>query len=310
VTPHLPAVLATLLSLIPLNATANIYKWIDENGQVHFSDKKIENIKQEVIKPRKHKSDWSRFDISVEAIDTNLSNQELNRIVTDVNLVYEFYDRVLFFDFYKTVPVKVLVLKDKKAYYEHLRKRMGKEPSASYGIYFSQDNQIIVYIQEDRARTFRTIKHEVSHAITDTVTPYAQSWLNEGLAEQMETLTKVNGQLRITSHWENYRWVNPLKRHERLMDISTFLRLPNTRWRHAQRNGTAPLQAQAGQFLYFLLSTPVGKSFVIRLVHKLERGDRTHSYYLVDKDYIGGIKGLEINWRNWLSGETDKYITF
>ncbi|WP_444921071.1 DUF4124 domain-containing protein [Microbulbifer sp. CnH-101-G] len=309
-TSYLPALLTTLLSLAPISVTAKIYKWTDENGQVHFSDKKIESVEQEVIKPRNHTSSWSRYDISVETIDTNLSKQELNKIVADVNLVYEFYDRVLFFDFYKTVPVKVLVLKNKKAYYEHLRKRLGEAPPASYGIYFPNDNQIVVYIQKDRARTFRTIKHEVSHAITDTVTPYAQSWLNEGLAEQMETLSKVEGQLRITSHWENYKWVNPPLRHEKLMDIGTFIRLPNTKWRHEQRNGSAPLQAQAGQFIYFLLSKPTGKSFVIRLMHKLERGNRTHSYYLVDKDYIGGIKGLEINWRNWLRGKTDKHITF
>ncbi|QFT53644.1 DUF4124 domain-containing protein [Microbulbifer sp. THAF38] len=309
-TSYLPALLTTLLSLAPISVTAKIYKWTDENGQVHFSDKKIESVEQEVIKPRNHTSSWSRYDISVKTIDTNLSKQELNKIVADVNLVYEFYDRVLFFDFYKTVPVKILILKDEKAYYDYLRKQTGREPSRSYGKYLYKGNQIVVYIQKDRARTFRTIKHEVSHAITDTVTPYAQSWLNEGLAEQMETLSKVEGQLRITSHWENYKWVNPPLRHEKLMEIGTFIRLPNTKWRHEQRNGSAPLQAQAGQFIYFLLSKPTGKSFVIRLMHKLERGNRTHSYYLVDKDYIGGIKGLEIDWRNWLRGKIDKHITF
>ncbi|WP_299580077.1 DUF4124 domain-containing protein [uncultured Microbulbifer sp.] len=309
-TTYLSAIAALFLSLTSFTAIANIYKWTDKNGQVHFSDQKIDSVQQEVIKPKSHTSYWSRHDISVEAVDTNLSKQELNKIVEDVNLVYEFYDRVLFFDFYKTVPVKVLVLKDKKAYYEHLRERMGKEPSSSYGVYFPQDNQIIVYIQKERARTFRTIKHEVSHAITDTVTPYSPSWLNEGLAEQMETLSRSGEQLRITRHMENYRWINPPEYREQLMDIATFLSLPSKNWRHQLRSGKARLQPQTGQFLYFLLSTPTGKSFVIRLIHKFERGDRTLSYYHVDKDYIGGIKSLEINWRNWLSGETEKHINF
>lgn len=43
-------------------SVAEIYKWVDDSGKVHFSDRKNHNVKQEVVKVKPSASDWSGFD--------------------------------------------------------------------------------------------------------------------------------------------------------------------------------------------------------------------------------------------------------
>jgi len=301
-----------LLSFVLINSQlsyAEIYKWVDDKGRIQFSDRKVDNVQQEVVKPIVQASQWSRYNIDIQAEDVSLSKAEVDSIHNSVNHVYEFYDRVLHFDFYKTVPVKIHLLKDKATYYQYLTEAYGKKPPSSYGIYYPKDNQIFVYIREDRDATFRTIRHEVSHAIVDTITPYAPAWLNEGLAEQMETLKKVSGQLHISQHKSNHKNVIYKMKKNKLIGVEKFLQLPSPKWRHASANRNGSLQSQAGEFVHFLLSSPTDRNFIVRLMHIFERGDRTISYYLVDKNYIGGVRSLGMKWNRWLTSKRKSGIT-
>ena len=294
----------TFLVLICLSvyvpSHAEIYKWVDENGKVQFSDRKDRSKQQQLIVLDEVKSDWSRFDIDVKAVDVDLTEAEHRDIVDGVNHVYEFFDRVLHFDIYRTVPVNILILKDQEAYREYLTQRNRARVIASYGVYFPDENQIVVYIREDRDGSFRTIRHEVSHAIVDTIMPYVPAWLNEGLAEQMETIRREKGGLLIGPHDINRRVVEMSAQRGTLTNISAFLKLPSRDWRHSQADGKRHLQSQAGQFERFLLATSPNRSFLVRIMHRFERGDRKLAYYLVDDNYIGGIASLEIAWRKWV----------
>jgi len=255
----------SLLMILANPSYAKIYKWVDEDGRIHFSDRKNHSVKQEVVNVKPGSSNWSRFDIKIETVDVELSDKENQQIVDGVNNVYEFFDRVMFFDMYRTVPVNILIFKDKTGYRKYLVSKNKGQWVASYGLYIPSEHQIVVYVQQNRSRTFKTIKHEVSHAVVDTIVPYSPAWLNEGLAEQMEMLERDEKSLYFEHHAHNLGVV-----------------------------------AQAGQFLYFLFSKPTRRNFVVRLMRNFNRGDRTLSYYLVDNNYIGGVKVLELDWRNWL----------
>lgn len=305
VNPIVQCVVLIIALCFSMLSSSEIYKWIDEGGRVQFGDRKLEGIKQDVVVPNIQPSRWSRFDIEVKTEDVSISQEDIDDVHTGVNSVYEFYDRVLHFDFYKTVPVKILLLKDRTTYNRYLTKKMGKKPTPTYGMYFPKDNQIIVYMRKDREGTFQTIRHEVSHAIVDTITPYAPAWLNEGLAEQMETLKKEGDELHIEKHKYNHRYVVGLEEKHQLMRAREFLRLPSAKWRH-RLGKKGSLQSYAGEFVRFLMSTSPDRSFIVRLMHKFERGDRTISYYLVDENYIGGVRTMEIKWSSWLGSERSR----
>ncbi|WP_236076616.1 DUF4124 domain-containing protein [Marinobacter nauticus] len=299
-----------LLLLVATAAHAKIYKWVDEHGKVHFSDRQDHSVKQEVVEVKPRASEWSRFEIRIETVDLELTAEENQQIVDGVNHVYEFYDHVLSFDMYRTVPVNILIFKDMVSYRNYLIQRDRGWLVASYGLYMPSEHQIVVYIQEDRERTFRTIKHEVSHAVVNSIVPYAPAWLNEGLAEQMEMLERDDAGLYFESHPEN-RWIVAKAREQgRLTGIDQFLKLPSNKWRHSDMSGSGSVRAQAGQFVYFLLAKPTRRSFLVRLMHNFNRGDRTLSYYLVDDNYIGGVNMLGLDWRRWLHAQGEGSVRF
>jgi len=295
-----PVFVFLLFMIVATSGYAEIYKWVDEDGNIHFGDRKDHRVEQEVVNVMPGASKWSRFDIEIKAVDVELSEEENQQIVDGVNNVYEFFDRVMSFDMYRTVPVNILMFKDRTEYRNYLVRKDKGLAVASYGLYIPSEHQIVVYVQEDRSRTFKTIKHEVSHAVVDTIVPYAPAWLHEGLAEQMEMLERDDGGLYFERHEEN-RWVVAQAREQgRLTDIDQFLKLPSNKWRHSDMSGSSSLRAQAGQFIGFLLSKPTRRNFVVRLMHNFNRGDRTLAYYLVDDNYIGGVNMLDLDWRRWL----------
>jgi hypothetical protein len=305
-----PVLVFLLAMIFAVSGHAKIYKWVDEDGKVHFSDREDHRVEQEVVNVKPGASKWSRFDIKVKAVDVELSEEENQQIVDGVNNVYEFFDRVMSFDMYRTVPVNILMFKDKAEYRNYLVRRDKGLAVASYGLYIPSEHQIVVYVQENRSRTFETIKHEVSHAVVDTIVPYAPLRLNEGLAEQMEMLERDESGLYFERHQEN-RWVVAQAREQgRLTGISQFLKLSSYKWRHSELSGHGSLRAQSGQFLSFLLSKPTRRNFVVRLMHNFNRGDRTLAYYLVDDNYIGGVSMLDLDWRRWLHEQGNDIIRF
>jgi len=297
------------LLLASANPTlAEIYKWVDEKGKVHFTDRKNYAVEQEVVNVKPSASDWSRFDIQIKTVGVELSESEHQQIEDGVNNVYEFFDRVMFFDMYKTVPVNILILKDAAQYQQYLA-GLGKGfMVASYGVYFHANQQIIVYVQEDRARTFETIKHEVSHSVLSSIVPYAPAWLHEGLAEQMEMLERDRTGLYFERHAENSWLVGRAREDGHLTDIDQFLKLPSQKFRHSDLSGRSYVRAQASQFISFLLAKPTRRNFLVRLMHNFNRGDRTLSYYLVDDNYVGGVRVLASDWRTWLYSQGEEVV--
>ncbi|RUT77499.1 DUF4124 domain-containing protein [Marinobacter sp. NP-6] len=296
--------------IFAVSGHAKIYKWVDEDGKIHFSDREDHRVEQEVVNVKPGASKWSRFDIKIKAVDVELSEEENQQIVDGVNNVYEFFDRVMSFDMYRTVPVNIVMFKDKAEYRNYLVRRNKGLAVASYGLYIPSEHQIVVYVQENRSRTFETIKHEVSHAVVDTIVPYAPLWLNEGLAEQMEMLERDESGLYFERHQENSWVVAQAREQGRLTGISQFLKLSSYKWRHSELSGHGSLRAQSGQFLSFLLSKPTRRNFVVRLMHNFNRGDRTLAYYLVDDNYIGGVSMLDLDWRRWLHEQGNDIIRF
>ena len=302
------ALIALALLPSPNLPHAAIYKWVDEDGKVHFSDRKDHRVEQEVVNVKPSASNWSRYEIDIRAEGVELEDEEREAIVDGVNNVYEFFDRVMFFDIYKTVPVNILILKDRAAYKDYLISKNRGFAVASYGMFIPSEHQIVVYVQKDRERTFRTIKHEVSHAVVDTIVPYAPAWLHEGFAEQMEMLKRDSTGLYFEPHRENHWVVAQAHDNGGLANIEQMLKMQSSQWKHTDLSGRGNLRSQSSQFVNFLLSNPTRRQFVVRLMHNFNRGDRTLSYYLVNDNYIGGVEALKLEWSRWVRQEGDSVV--
>ncbi|MBV1921897.1 MAG: DUF4124 domain-containing protein [Pseudomonadales bacterium] len=295
--------------------SSEIYRWVDDKGQVHFDDsarpvlqgKAKERTKKEKVTLNISPSSWQRFDITIRTRDVQLTEQETLRIKSDVNNVYHFYDDVMYFDFYKTVPVSITLLADKQAYQRYLKKELGVNVSSSRGVFFTKTNEIAVYMRKDRNGTLETIKHEASHAIIASIAPNTPGWLNEGLAEQMEKIERKDGHLIMYRHEENKQ---RLSHRANMLPLREMLDLQSSQWRKKNVSGNSYLQAHSGELLYFLLSASPRKSFVVRILQEYKRGSRMRSLYLVRDNYIGGIGGMETSWEFWLRQKEKGFVVF
>ncbi|GAA3929956.1 DUF4124 domain-containing protein [Litoribacillus peritrichatus] len=286
------------------SAVAEIYRWTDAQGKVHFSDKKNDQLNQSQVKIKAHKSNWKKIDIKIEDVDRVLTPQEIARIQGDVNNVYRFYDEVFFFDFYKTVPVNIRLESSKSNYDAYLQRTLNKQ-IPSRGIYIQSKHQIALYLRkEDRNGTLETIKHETSHAIVHSIAANTPAWLNEGMAEQMEKI-EVNDQgLYIVRGKENQYQV---ARSQQILGLREFLDLNSSEWRKTSAESNYVFQAQAGELVFFLLASQVDRTFISRILHEYKRGNRKRSLYLVEDNFVGGMVSMEIKWQRWLdSGGVSK----
>lgn len=301
-----------VLLLLPLTLQAEIYRYVDENGVVHFGDRKVQGQQQEEVRVRNVGSDWQRYQIDIATEGgVVLTDAERERIEADVNHVYQFFDDILFFDLFRTVPVNILILPDVASYRRYLSRHIDGTVPPSYGVFIGATHQIVVYIrEEDREATFRTISHETGHAVLASLARYMPAWLNEGLAEQMEMLERRDDHLVIRAHPDNTEVVNYLRQRRLLSNVEDFLAMQSQDWRNHYVDRGYSLQAQTGEFIYFLLSTPTGRSFLTRLIHQYKRGDRTLAAYLVDEHYVGGMRVMQDNWALWLQGRRTDSVSF
>ncbi len=295
-----------LVGLLATNnaAAGNVYRWVDAQGKVHFGDRPATTDHAEQLDVEVGQG-WQPFAIQVfyEAGLASLPQQPLDqaRIQREVNWVYRFYDQVLYFDFFRQVPVSIHVFPDVGSYQRYVSAHVAGPFPPSLGIYLPVSNEIAVYLQPSELggieNTYNTIRHEVSHAIMDSLASRLPLWLNEGVAEQMETLSWADNRFVIDAHQMNRAVLDHYR--DQAMDVLAFVEIPGDEWQARLESG--PNQAMAGQLVYRLLSTSYGRACVTRLLQDYKRGERLRSYYLLDKHYIGSVAAFKLHWSQWLA---------
>ncbi|MCD8522844.1 MAG: DUF4124 domain-containing protein [Saccharospirillaceae bacterium] len=284
-------------------AQAAVYRWVDERGQVHFSDKPHKQAEVLELKPQGNHG-WQPLDIRVTQegrLASSAQQLDLARIKREVNEVYRFYDQVMYFDFYRQVPVNIHLLADQQEYMAFVQRISGYSAANSLGVYLPKTHEIAVFIHDDASggieSTYKTIRHEASHAILHSLAQILPDWLNEGMAEQMETLRYGAEGFSISRHDNNRRAL--IAREKNAMDVLTFIEVRSDDWRNANHQHGVN-QQMAGQLVYMLLSTSYGRSLITRLLQDYKRGVNKRAFYLLDEHYIGGAQALKIHWENWL----------
>lgn len=295
---------ALLLLLSTAAAASGIYRWVDADGRVHFSDRPQQQ-NAEKIQLNVQASAWQPMNIRVTQ-QGSLSNSEgqldIERIRSDVNDIYRFYAQVLYFDFLRTVPVNIHLLPDRAEYLKYTRDLSGFDASNSLGVYIPALHTIVVYLHEEKwgglNSTYATIRHEVSHAILHSLTGRLPDWLNEGMAEQMETLRHNGSAFVIDAHRGNRQRF--LARQQQAMPVLKFVEIRSDTWRKSNHSHGIN-QEMSGQLVFMLLSTDYGRSLITRLLQDYKRGVDMRSYYLLDQHYIGGAPALDIHWKKWIA---------
>lgn len=283
---------ALLFSVCP-TLSAEIYKWVDENGRVHFGDQKLQHVEQVEVHLKQHVSTWKRFTIQIDHSGVALLADEIERISQDVNNVYRLYDQVFYFDMTKTVPVNIKLFANKDAYLQYMSKRFKRSYENSRGVFIPSQNQIAVWMRMDREGTFQTIKHETSHAIIHTIAPNTPAWLNEGLGEYVETLEGDDLELSTAPHRENLAILAKIEHNNARVPLLYFFQLSNARWYASNRAPGSGFQYIAWEIVFGLMSEPSRRQSLSKMIHYAARAQRAPHEEIAKQAFLGGTSAME-----------------
>lgn len=302
------ALLSTLLLASPL-ALAETFQWTDANGRVHFGDKPPEHIDAKRLdfdQGAPIKNDLA-FEITDEQFD--LSPQGMEKIQTLMPQILHIYKTLFNLDLRDTVEVKLALLKSKPTFDLWLSQRTGNDkPIPAAGVYLGKTREVAVWNNGNEAAIIRTILHESSHVIMAQLSPYAPSWLQEGMAEYFENIEMRNDMVVVNvspnGHKNILHWLND----GTLITLRKYLSIPEPQWRDmAYRANQIPYTVAWGTS-YFLLSSETGKAVLRRTLHDLEKSKRWPTIDDIDQRYPGGITRMDFEFFKWAQGDAQPHF--
>jgi hypothetical protein len=272
-----------------------VYTWVDETGQTHMSDKPPQDQSASVADFGMSKQDFT-YEIIPDGVELPLNFQ--GQLAASSKRMYDAWNFFLGEENLRQSKIQLLLMGDPNrfdAYYAEASPASGSRNVA--GFYRIDKNQAVVKYDAKRpGQGLRTTFHEVSHLITASHLGPTPSWLTEGLAEYFEMM-QVAGQ-GGTIH-PNHAHIK-LLRTTPLPRLQDYLAIDRPDWYGEYRDRN---YAMAWSLINFLMAGSPGKYALqdtMQLAHQNFCKPFSAAAALANA-YPGGIRQLEIDWRNWLA---------
>ena len=297
--------LVLMLSLV-MPAAAQIYQWRDADGRLHFSDTPADGMAAEpaVERPGTAVPPGARTGLlRIEQQDFALSPTTLERVRRGLDGILSLYTRELGLDVRGEVVVRLHLLASVGDYQRWTRERTGiAPPRHSTGVYVTRTREVAVWQWGDEDSIASTILHEASHVILAQLAPRAPSWLHEGLAQYVQMIEVDGGRLVIPPHPAIHR-VRAWQQDGTLISLRRYLNLPEQEWRQLAHDQSAIPYTVAWATVYFMMSSPVGKQTLRRLLHDMEKSGQWPDANTIDGRYPGGLVKMDYDFFRWAQGD-------
>lgn len=305
---------------------AEIYKWVDENGDTHFSEEKPENIESEetsdqlenriniieigetpdidfYIPPERNKS--MKVDIKIELVDYQLTPKLREIIQNRVKIIYRAYVQWFGWDPQPNRPIKIKIFGNYIDFEKYqIEKQQGHVTNRSH--YSPSRREVVMLGTEFTDATLSVLFHECSHAIFHMEVASGPKWINEGLAEVFEFSKAQRNKVKVGY---NKEWVEIIKhklREGSLLSFKEYLNIPSRGWSEESARVERSYYTVAWSMMRFLVSTEQGKNSLKKDIIDIK--DRKNNPWwqkgrlteIFDKHYPGGIGKLDADWRKWI----------
>ncbi|MGK0248912.1 MAG: hypothetical protein ACI910_001646 [Oleispira sp.] len=268
-----------------------IYKWVDEKGHTHFGEKPNaanENKAEDLTK--QYEALQQAVKLSIEypnwAGDIVLESE----IKKQSKLVHKVLSHYVPKIYQRQINLKIILFKNVK---EFQIQREKQQTNAQWGAYYRwANNSIYLPRYPNIEQTMVIVRHEMTHAILAGMLGPVPVWMNEGLAEYMESFS-----------WQ----MNAAVAKPR---VSQYGRLRNVNMKHlvnAERNDFYGADQkknylQASASMYFLLDHQAGRDWLKRsfAFYGENPCSRASAEQLFSQNYPGGIEAASRNFSGWL----------
>lgn len=279
---------------------SGVYRWVDETGETHFSDKPPGNVQAENL-TKQYASREQYFTIKVTNRGKALPAYMQDHLATDTRQIYSVLSNQLKVSQLRQVDLNVNVFDNKNNFKQFHRKVAPSLVSDNIaGFYSPSLNLVAIMRQRNDDSTFATARHEATHVIIAGLFGNIPTWFTEGMAEYFEQMS-ISGQLKTIA--PNSYWLNLLRRQQRsrhLMSLNEYFQYDRKSWRAKDQD---TMYATAWSLIYFLMDSKNGQILLQQYMNELisDRCQTINSKAFFAKNYRGGLQKLDQDWQRWLA---------
>lgn len=168
-------------------------------------------------------------------------------------------------------------------------------------MYFPRfDEGLINGAKRSRKSAFESTIHESTHAILQKKVKFVPNWINEGMAEYFETLRVSGDSILIPPQNRRYRQLSEYIEAGNPVSLKNYFSNNSGPFARAGQIHNQATRTVAWSVVHFLMSSESGQKSLFRMIKDLRENDGRNSVEIVDKNYTGGIEGLERKWLKYL----------
>jgi hypothetical protein len=270
-----------------------VYKWVDEEGRTHFGEKPelanhVSNNEIEDLSKR-YEALQQAVKLSIEYPNWAGDSLIESEIKKQGKMVHKVLSRYIPKSHLRQVNLKIILFKNVAEFESHRDK---KKANVQWGAYYSSaSNSIYLPRYPNIEQTMAIARHEMTHAMIAGMLGPVPVWLNEGLAEYMESFS---WRLNIAVAQPRVREYGRLKG----VSMAALVTASYSEF-HGDNEQTNYLQAAAS--IYFLLDHQSGREWLKRsFVFYAQNPCRKASIDQLFASYPGGITNASHNFNAWL----------
>lgn len=269
-----------------------IYKWVDENGQTHFGEKPnaVQKLKAEDLS-KQYEALEQAVALSIEYPNWAGDSFIESELKKQGKMVHKVLSRYVPKTHLRQINLKVILFKNVAEFEAH---RNSQQANAQWGAYYSSaSNSIYLPRYASNEQTMAIARHEMTHAMIAGMLGPIPIWMNEGLAEYMESFS-----------WKlNVAVAQPAVNRYGELKNANMAQLAQASYKDFYGADQNMNYLQAAASIYFLLDHQSGRqwlqsSFQFYAQNPCHQQGATQ---LFANTYPGGLEGASRNFNHWVT---------
>jgi hypothetical protein len=315
--------LVLAISIQPVELHAEIYRWLDENGRVHFSENApAQQSSQEITGKLGEIGNFLEFDdvldvdwykppgeykpanveVKIDLVDYQLEAAEYGKIRDGVTGIYESYSRWFGWSQAPNRPVVIKIFGNFDEF-EQYQQQENNGHSTTRSHYSFYRKEVVMLGTEFKGATMGVLFHESSHAVLDMALNNAPNWINEGLAQCFEGIEAGGKKNLLPQSPARIEKIRHKLREGSLLPIEQYLGISDVQWRGSSARVENTYYLVAWSIMNSLLSSRQGIDTLRLVLSDMRSQGRFGGGSLVEmfnRAYPGGIRKLDRDWRTWI----------
>ncbi|WP_076411490.1 DUF4124 domain-containing protein [Shewanella sp. UCD-KL12] len=306
------AILKTLKGCGPENANqiensptskgaSEIYTWVDDKGQMHFSDNPRQSQQYQAELTDYHDTQYG-FELNLKSTGGSFPVSYRDNVTAAIKKVSEIYKFYLPSSGVPEATVNLTLAKDRASYHK-LVQQYAPGMGQSQGFYISEFNLAAVWYRND-AQAHQTSIHESVHVLNARLFGLTPRWFNEGMAEYFSAIKMQGHAAKLASP----NWQQILSGTQ--LNLTALISAKVQHWNSGSIQSL--LYAQSYSLVQYLMSTSKGKQTMkLLLAHLVDtRCEPNAQVNSILGQYPGGIRKLESDWIDWVNNKRYRSQSF